>query len=479
MRAGARAGALLWLVLPFVVVAPGPACSPTNNGTVLIVHVTTDLAVPSALNRIEIQVNPERGGQSVDSFTIDSSAALPATLAIRPSGSPSFNIDVTARGMLGGSSVVSQTATVPFFPGEARELTLFLSRDCAMPMPCATAGQVCLAGGTCVSKTQVAQPQPYVADAGRDGPRDGGGGGLDTRGRDARDNPAQWAAVSPAFPSPTATLNGVWPIDNATVWVVGYVQPRGLAARFAQGQWTDTPLPSGTATLYGVWAANASNVWAVGVAGTVLRYDGNVWAPVSVSGGPAPTQTLSGVWGTPTGSDIWIVGGGGTVLHGSSDGSLMVETSNTTAELTGVWGAGGEVWAVGARGTVIRRSSAGQWAPQTHGLTQNVLYSVWSSGRTDVWAAGDRVTLHYDGASWIAVPNPLEITISLWGSADDDVWAVGRPVSATGASFISRFNGVEWVAATSPANTTLQSVRGSSFGNVWAVGNAGVVMHLQ
>ena len=321
----------------------------------MVVRVDTDLAVPSALNRIEIQVTPEHGGQTTDSFTIGSRAALPATLAIRPSGSPSFNIDVTARGLLGGTSVVTQTATVPFFPGEAREITLFLSQDCAAPMPCTTPGQVCIAGGTCVAKTQVAQPTPYIADAGRDGPRDAGGG-LDVRGRDARDNPAQWVAVSPAFPSPTATLNGVWPIDNTNVWVVGYVQPRGIAARFSQGQWIDTTLPAGTPTLYGVWASSASDVWAVGVAGTVLHFDGNSWSPVSISG-PSPTQVMSGVWGTPDGGDVWVVGAGGIVLHGTKSG-LSPETSTVTADLTSVWGVGNnEVWAVGSRGTAIRRNA--------------------------------------------------------------------------------------------------------------------------
>ena len=455
------------------------ACSPTNNGTTLVVRVDTDLPVPAALNRIEIQVTPDHGGQSVDSFTIGSRAALPATLAIRPSGSPSFNLDVTARGLLGGSSVVTQTATVAFVPGEARQISLFLSQDCATPMPCATAGQVCIAGGTCVAKTQVAQPMPYVADAGRDGPRDAGGG-LDTGGRDARDNPAQWVAVSPAFPSPTATLNGVWPIDNSNVWVVGYLQPRGIAARFAQGQSiVDTALPAGTPTLYGVWASGASDVWAVGVAGTVLHYDGNVWTPVSISG-PQPTQVMSGVWGTPDGGDVWVVGAGGIVLHGTKAG-LGPETSSVATDLTSVWGAGNsEVWAVGSRGTAIRRNaSAATWSAQNHGLTQNILYGVWLSSRTDVWAVGDRVTLHYDGSGWAAVPNALEIGISVWGSADDDVWAVGRPVAAAGTPFVSRFNGVGWVPAARRRRTPLQAVRGSSFGNVWAVGNGGVVLHLQ
>jgi len=356
------------LVRVAFVSAVAMACSPTNNGTTLVVRVDTDLTVPSALNRIEIQVTPERGGQTTDSFTIGSRADLPATMAIRPSGSPSFNVDVTARGLLGGNSVVTQTATVPFFPGEAREITLFLSQTCATSMPCPMAGQTCITGGTCVAKTQVAQPMPYMADAGRDGPRDGGsggggGGGFDAGGRDARDNPAQWIAVSPAFPSPTATLNGVWPIDNANVWVVGYLQPRGIAYRFTQGLWIESLLPPGTPTLYGVWAASASDVWAVGVAGTVLHFDGTGWAPVSISG-PSPTQVMSGVWGTPDGGDVWVVGAGGTVLHGTKNG-LAPEASNVTASpATGSVGENASAGVGGRFATTMVRSAVA-WPPSS------------------------------------------------------------------------------------------------------------------
>ena len=44
------------------------ACSPKNNGTLLVAHVDTDLAVPSALNSIEIQLAPQHGGGTTDSF---------------------------------------------------------------------------------------------------------------------------------------------------------------------------------------------------------------------------------------------------------------------------------------------------------------------------------------------------------------------------------------------------------------------------
>ncbi len=115
---------------------------------------------------------------------------------------------------------------------------------------------------------------------------------------------------------------------------------------------------------------------------------------------------------------------------------------------------------------------------QNHGLTQSILYGVWLSGRTDVWAVGDRVTLHYDGSGWASVTNALDIGTSVWGSASDDVWSIGRS-TAPDTTFISRFNGVQWLAATNPTTMPLQAVRGSSAANVWAVGNGGTVLRLQ
>ena len=269
----------------------------------------------------------------------------------------------------------------------------------------------------------------------------------------------------------------MWPIDNSTVWVVGYFQLSGIAARFTQGQWMKPcyrrERPRFTACGRRGRRTCGRSAWGGQCCITTAQLD------AGVDQRPAPTQVLSGVGGTPDG-EVWVVGAGGTVLHGTKSG-LSPETSSVTTDLTSVWGAGNtEVWAVGSRGTAIRRNATGgTWSAQNHGLTQNVLYSVWLSSRTDVWAVGDRVTLHYDGSGWVAVPNPLEIGISVWGSADDDVWSVGRPATASGTPFISRFNGVAWVPTASPTNTPLQSVRGSSFGNVWAVGNGGVVLHLQ
>lgn len=451
------------------------ACSPKNNGTLLVAHVDTDLAVPSALSSIEIRLAPQHGGGSTDTFPITSRASLPVTLAIRPSGDPSFSVDVTAIGRLGTTTVVTQTATVPFTPGEAREFTLFLAQDCAKAMPCTTASNVCLKGGTCVPKTQVVQTQPYVpgADAGLDAGRDGSNV-FDAGNRDARPNPGQWVVANPPFPT-TATLNGVWPIDETNVWVVGAMSSRGIASHLVQGQWTDTALPGNAPTLYGVWASSAADVWAVGIGGTVLHFDGNLWTAASISG-PAPTQNLSAVWGASA-TDVWIVGEAGLILRGSASG-VARETSNTTENLTGVWGTGpNEVWAVSALGTVLRRDASG-WSVQAAALAPRIFYGIWLSGRNDVWVAGDRVTLHNDGGGWATATNALDVATSIWGSASDDIWSIGRS-TAPNTTTISRFNGVQWLAVTNPATMQLLAVRGSSATNVWAVGNGGTVLRLQ
>ena len=90
----------------------------------------------------------------------------------------------------GATAVVTQTATVAFAPGEALEFTLFLAQDCARPTPCPDASDVCLKGGACVAKTEVAETRPYDpsgSDGGIDAPKDGNNvfdaGDRDAKGR--------------------------------------------------------------------------------------------------------------------------------------------------------------------------------------------------------------------------------------------------------------------------------------------------------
>jgi hypothetical protein len=146
--------------LCFGTLALAAACGPMDDPTMLVAYVDSDLMVPAELNRIEIRVAPERGVATTDSFPLGDADDVPATLSIRPSGDPAFGVDVTAIGYLGATSFVSQTATVAFTPGEAREFTMVLTRDCLQPTSCTPDTNVCIQGGTCVPKTDVVQTRP-------------------------------------------------------------------------------------------------------------------------------------------------------------------------------------------------------------------------------------------------------------------------------------------------------------------------------
>jgi hypothetical protein len=439
------------------------ACSPRDNGTLLVVRVDTDFAVPGELNKIAIDVVPDGHAKTTDDFPIASRASLPLTYGIRPRGAPDFGVQVTARGILGAAPVVSRTATARFVAGEAREFTLQLTHACAAtPASC---------------PSENATLRPYVP-AGTDGGSGSSDGPTDAGMREARPNPGHFVTV--ASPSPTAALNSVYALGPDDVWVVGALGTSGVAYHFQQNAWTSTPFPS-TTTLYGVWASATDNVWTVGVAGTIALYDGTTWTTtqLSASGPGSIPPTLTAVWGSGP-DDVWIVGAAGTIVHATTGGPIVTQTVGTS-NLAAVSGTGpDEAWAVGNGGAVLRRHN-NAWTPQTQTLTQSALYGVWLSGPSDVWVVGLGLggALHFDGGSWTKVPTPLAVPLAVWGSAPDDVWSVGSPAMPTGTPFVARFDGVAWGAVDIPGMTPLQAVRGSSATDVWAVGGGGVVLHLQ
>ena len=149
----------------FVAFALAAACSAEKDATLLVAYIDTDLLVPAELNRIDIRVAPEGGAGTTDSFPLGDADDVPVTLSFRPTGDPALGVDVTAIGYLGATSIVSQTATVAFTPGEAREFTMVLARDCLQPMSCMPETNVCVQGGMCVPKTEVVQTRPYAPNA--------------------------------------------------------------------------------------------------------------------------------------------------------------------------------------------------------------------------------------------------------------------------------------------------------------------------
>lgn len=137
------------------------------------------------------------------------------------------------------------------------------------------------------------------------------------------------------------------------------------------------------------------------------------------------------------------------------------------------------VWAVGVNAGkgVLWRWNGSAWESVTISAT-SALRGIWGSSGTDIWAVGvDGKLMHSDGFSW--APPPVAsgtdaFLDSVWGSGPDDVWVVGREVA--GGGIIRHWNGGVWEASQGAA-AELQRVHGSAASDVWAVGDAGTILH--
>lgn len=295
--------------------------------------------------------------------------------------------------------------------------------------------------------------------------------------------------------------------------VEAYFAPRVCSAgRFC---WY-SPLPQGN-QLNRVWAARADDVWAVGKAGTILRWDGHVWA--AVAGGA--DVNLLGVWGRPSG-DVWAVGDpigastAGAILrwNGSSwsqqtnvyPGSLTsvyagpadpVWAVNADGVLAGVgdrWlqelavkglvalgGDGQDVWAVGAaiKGGRIWHRAGGAWQQELTGLDFAADLSAVSVAAGEVWIAGAQGTLlHRDPAgAWTKVDLGLGASApnltGVWSSGRGDVWVVGAGgalLHREGGRFVPRRD------LGTDAAVDLAAVHGVD--DLWVVGGGGAMIHV-
>jgi photosystem II stability/assembly factor-like uncharacterized protein len=268
--------------------------------------------------------------------------------------------------------------------------------------------------------------------------------------------------------SPVATqLNAIHGTDTTNVLAVGNFPGAGsppAILRWTGGPaWTDIS-PAGVAiglNLYGVFAVNPSLAFAVGQSGTMLRWDGTVWA--SILSGTA--KDLRGIW-MVSDTDGWAVGDVGTIVRWNG-AAWAPETSPTLNLLNSVQALSStDVWAVGNSGTILHRNGLG-WTLVPSGVTQN-LNSLYMLSDTEGWAVGASdgtapVILFWNGSTWTRVfPIPVVNLhlLDIWMVASQDGWSVGQ------AGLILRFGpGAATTTTTVPVtatSTTTQSVTATS-----------------
>ena len=161
----------------------------------------------------------------------------------------------------------------------------------------------------------------------------------------------------------------------------------------------------------GCWASGPSDVWAVGIDGTVLHFDGGptgLWTAVPISG-TQPTATLTGVWGASS-TDVWIVG------RGRPHPARQRQRRRGRAVRTRprIWRASGVCPRRACGRSRRRRRCCGENAdrlggPDGDARPRTSIYGIWLAATNDGWIAGDRATLHNDGAAWTTVANPLDV----------------------------------------------------------------------
>jgi hypothetical protein len=149
----------------------------TNDAlTEIVVVIDSDLAVPSALDEISIQVEGASGIPKSARVTLTGagSALLPVTLGLRPSSPGSSPVTIRATGLLVGTRKVFAEVRTSFIEGRRLVVRIVLSSAC-LGVVCAS-GETCSPAGACVPADvdPITLPPyievPFVRDAGVDAP---------------------------------------------------------------------------------------------------------------------------------------------------------------------------------------------------------------------------------------------------------------------------------------------------------------------
>lgn len=198
---------------------------------------------------------------------------------------------------------------------------------------------------------------------------------------------------------------------------------------------------------------------------------------------------LMNVWG-PAADDLFMVGGAldaGRMQH--FDGETATEVALPAGVPLINWGIGfapDDIHAVGNEGTILHFDGAA-WTEVASPTTQD-LWGVWGSSANDVWAVGGSARLpdgvptivHYDGSAWtltdlsaLGLMMGPRALFKVWGSGASDVYAVGD------AGIMLHWNGAAWEELMVGADDDLIAVWGTGPDNIVAVGGRanGIIAH--
>ncbi|MCB9553610.1 MAG: vanadium-dependent haloperoxidase [Myxococcales bacterium] len=197
----------------------------------------------------------------------------------------------------------------------------------------------------------------------------------------------------------------------------------------------------GKDTIFGLWGAAPDDVYAVGSSagrnGFIWHYDGAAWRALPLpadlpQNDKRDVPAFFKVWGQDK-DNVWIVGGGGVMLHGNARDGFRSVASGESGLLFTVHGDADKVVVVGGGSNGVLLEAGGDavenLTPEGAPLLQGVC--VGHDGTT--WAVGARgVVFRAEGEQFTRVETNLGLEIqslhAVWVDPTGGVWAVGGNV---------------------------------------------------
>jgi photosystem II stability/assembly factor-like uncharacterized protein len=240
---------------------------------------------------------------------------------------------------------------------------------------------------------------------------------------------ATWSTLS-ASPKATYELTAIWgPPTGADIWVVGN---NAEIYHSTGGGFTAQTLPGASSpVLFTISGTSANDVYVAGGGGAPHIYRstnaGAVWSDLNQAN-QFGADNLYGV-GITT-STVFVIGdfSKGDIYSGSNPPSTFSLGTSYAKNVHAIWTVGSEAYVVGDGGLILHSTGGGSFADETFATAENLL-AVFGTSASDVYAVGSGgIMVHSTGAgNWSLVPLPTSSTLqAVWASAPGDIWIGGQ-----------------------------------------------------
>lgn len=234
-------------------------------------------------------------------------------------------------------------------------------------------------------------------------------------------------------------LHGKTVATETTIWAVG---EKSKEAHYTStsGKFTAGDVGAGNKTFRALWASSEKDVWAVGDGGLIYKGDNaNKWTAQTSNTG----ANLSGVYGNSA-TDILVASDNKNDFTAYNGTAWAALTHGQNAASNGMWITGNFTFAPSPNGVAIRGKDRATWSLETTVASTN-FNSVTGIDEKTVYLAGAGGNIaKWDNANtkWVntKVDGLGREFLSIWAVSASEIWAVGK----TGMAY--RGDGTTWTS---------------------------------